>query len=208
MELLLIRHALPERREVDEGPADPPLSAVGHRQAELMAEYLASERLDAVYASPLQRARQTAEPLARLQGLDIVIDDDVAESDRNASEYIPVEELKRNNDPRWQEILNGTAPGSTETPEEFSHRCVTAIERLIELNPSRRIAIVCHGGVINAYAAHVIGGHSAGVGFFYPNYTSIHRFVAARSGERSLVTLNETGFLRGTGLPMGLYQKG
>ena len=45
-------------------------------------------------------------------------------------------------------------------------------------------------------------------GFFYPNYTSINRIVASRSGVRSLVTLNETSFLRGTGLPMGLVQKG
>jgi probable phosphoglycerate mutase len=43
-------------------------------------------------------------------------------------------------------------------------------------------------------------------GFFYPNYTSIHRVAAARSGERSVVTINETSHLRSTGLPMGLFQ--
>ena len=45
------------------------------------------------------------------------------------------------------------------------------------------------------------------VGFFYPNYTSIHRVMAARSGQRQIVTVNETPHLRGTGLPIGLYGK-
>jgi probable phosphoglycerate mutase len=45
-----------------------------------------------------------------------------------------------------------------------------------------------------------------GPGFFYPNYTSIHRVAASRSGVRSIVTVNETAHLRGTGLPIGLVQ--
>ena len=56
----------------------------------------------------------------------------------------------------------------------------------------------------------VLDGAKQGVHehFFYPNYTSIHRVAAARSGERSVVTINETSHLRNTGLPMGLFQKG
>ena len=42
-------------------------------------------------------------------------------------------------------------------------------------------------------------------GFFYPNYTSIHRVAAARSGERSILAINETSHLRHTGLPAGLF---
>ena len=65
---------------------------------------------------------------------------------------------------------------------------------------------MCHGGVINSYLAHVLGlgGQPS---FFYPNYTSIHRVAAAASGERSIVTINETAHLRGTGLPIGLFQR-
>ena len=65
--------------------------------------------------------------------------------------------------------------------------------------------MVCHGGVINGYLSHILGLAPSN-GFFYPNYTSIHRVAAARSGERSVVTVNETSHLRGTGLPMGLFQ--
>ncbi len=68
--------------------------------------------------------------------------------------------------------------------------------------------MVCHGGVINAYLADVLGIAAPPPGFFYPNYTSIHRVAASRSGIRSIITINETAHLRHTGLPMGLFQKG
>lgn len=207
MELLLIRHALPIRRELDEGIADPQLSPEGLAQAEHLAEYLSSEKIHAVYASPLRRAQQTATPLARVQGVAIVTEDDVAEWDRNSNEYVPVEELKAANDPRWQAMLRGEWNVHEESPEEFNGRCVDAIERLISTHSGQTIAIVCHGGVINAYLVHVLGLTVNVQGFFYPNYTSIHRVAAARSGERSIVTINETSHLRNSGLPMGIFQK-
>jgi 2,3-bisphosphoglycerate-dependent phosphoglycerate mutase len=207
MELLLIRHALPVRREMTEGPADPELSEQGHAQAELLGAYLASEHLDAIYSSPLNRARQTAEPLLPGRGLEMIIVDAVAEYDRNSTEYIPVEELKAANDQRWHSFLAGDMGDAEETRGEFQQRIVAAIEELVAAHANERIAIVCHGGVINSYLAHILQ-YADPTGFFYPNYTSINRVAASRSGPRSVVTINETSHLRGSGLPMGLYQKG
>jgi probable phosphoglycerate mutase len=205
VELLLIRHGLPVRRELETGAADPELSDAGHAQAQHLAEYLSSESLDAVYASPLRRAVQTAEPLAASQGCEIVLVDEVAEWDRHSNEYVPIEDLKAANDPRWQAMLRGEWTVHEESPEQFRTRVVGAIENLVETHSGGRIAIVCHGGVINGYLGHILG-LSNPQGFFYPNYTSIHRVAAARSGERSVVTVNETSHLRRTGLPMGLFQ--
>jgi probable phosphoglycerate mutase len=206
MEVLLIRHAIPIRRELESGIANPELAAEGLKQADLMAQYLASEKLHAIYASPMQRAQQTAQPLAAVQGLAITTVDGVAEYDKNSNQYVPVEELKAKNDPRWQEMLRGEWTSTDETEEEFINRTVSSIEEIITNHASQRVAIVCHGGVINAYICHVLGLKNQR-GFFYPNYTSIHRIAAAGSGERSIVTLNETSHLRGTGLPVGLFQK-
>jgi probable phosphoglycerate mutase len=207
VELLLIRHALPVRRELEIGTADPELSEAGHAQTRHLAEYLAAEApLDALYASPLSRARQTAAPVAERFALDVVIDDGVAEWDRHSNEYVPIEELKAANDPRWQALLRGEWTSHDESPEQFAARVVDAIEAIIAHHRGERAAVVCHGGVINTYLAHVLGlagQHS----FFYPNYTSIHRVAAATSGERSIVTINETAHLRGTGLPIGLFQR-
>jgi probable phosphoglycerate mutase len=205
MELLLVRHALPIRRELVDGPADPELSADGHAQAVHLATYLSSEHLDAIYASPLRRARQTAAAVAALHSLDVQISDGVAEFDRLSNDYIPTEELKAANDPRYHAMINGEWDTDEETSDEFRARAVQTIEELIEAHPAQRIAVVCHGGVINGYMAHVLG-LTGSRGFFYPNYTSINRIAAARDGTRTVITINETSHLRGTGLPMGLFQ--
>jgi len=208
MELLLIRHGLPIRRELADGVADPELAAEGWEQARHLGKYLASEHLDAVYASPMQRAHQTAQPLVEGRGFDLRVEPDVAEFDRDSPEYVPVEELKAANDPRWQAMLDGTWQSEAEDPELFNARTIDAIERIIGDHRGHRVAIVCHGGVINAYLSRLLGLDVGQRGFFYPNYTSIHRVAAASTGERSVVTVNETSHLRGTGLPMGLFQKG
>lgn len=205
MELLLIRHGLPVRRELTTGIADPELAPDGLAQAQRLGDYLADERIDAVYASSLQRARQTAEPLVDRRDLDLRIEADVAEFDKDSSEYVPVEELRAANDPRWLAIVSGTWDAG-EDAIEFRSRTISAIERIIGEHQGQRVAIVCHGGVINAFCASVLGLESDQRGFFYPNYTSINRVIASSAGTRTIVTLNETAHLRGTGLPMGLHQ--
>ncbi len=207
MELLLIRHALPLRVELDRGAADPDLAPDGMAQARHLGAYLASERLDGLYASPMRRARQTAEALLPGRDLEIVTSPGVAEWDMNSPEYVPVEELKAADDPRWRALVEGEW-SSDETEEEFRTRVVTTIERHIADHRGQRIAVVCHGGVINAYLAHLLSlGNGYERGFFYPNYTSIHRVAAASTGQREIVTINETSHLRGTGLPIGLFQR-
>ncbi len=208
MELLLIRHALPVRRELAEGVADPELSSEGREQARHLSQYLASEHLDAVYASTMRRARQTADPIVEDRDLDVRIEPDVAEFDRFSTEYVPVEELKATGDPRWHAMLDGTWQQEAEDPATFNARTIGAIERIIGDHRGDRVAVVCHGGVINAYLTDLLGLDIDARGFFYPNYTSIHRVAAASTGERSVVTINETSHLRGTGLPMGLFQQG
>lgn len=208
MELILIRHALPERRQVSEGAADPELAPEGRAQADHMAEYLSTERIDAVYTSPMRRAVQTAAPLGLRLGLEPVVVDDVAEWDRNSSEYVPIEQLKAEGDPRFHEILGNQWDGA-DPIEEFEARVITALDDLVARHAGHTIAVVCHGGVINTYLSAVLGLMGGErTGFFYPNYTSIHRIAASRSGVRSIITINETSHLRNTGLPMGLFQKG
>jgi len=207
MELILVRHGLPVRRENTDGPADPELSVEGHEQARLFGEYMRVEKIDGLYTSPLKRAHQTALPLAGFIGMSPEIVAGVAEWDQNSNEYIPIEELKAANDPRWREIMDGDW-SSDEIPEEFHDRVIESLEMIISRHKGGTAVVTCHGGVINAYLTHILGLTNYIQGFFYPNYTSIHRVAAARSGERSIVTINETSHLRGTGLPMGLVQKG
>ncbi len=195
MELILVRHGLPVRREVVEGPADPELSVEGNDQSARLANYLATESIAAIYSSPMKRAFQTAEPLAVKTSLPISIVDDVAEYDRLSNEYIPIEELRAANDERWHKLVAGGWQSDSDTLDNFRHRVVSSLEQLISQHASQRIVVTCHGGVINQYIAHVLG-ISTERGFFYPQYTSIHRVVAAQNGLRSIVSLNEIAHLR------------
>jgi len=195
VEIVFVRHGLPMRIELETGIADPELAAEGHEQAAKMAAYLGVEDVEAVYVSPLRRALETARPLCKVLGLEAVVSEGVAEFDRNSREYVPVEELRATNDPRWEKLLRGEWDGVDEDPSIFKARVVATVEDMIARHPGGRVVVVCHGGVINQYLAHVLGIETH-VGFFYPKYTSIHRVMAARSGQRSIVSINEASHLR------------
>lgn len=195
MDLLLIRHALP-RRVADpnrEGPADPGLDPRGVRQAGRLADYLAAEGdLDALYCSPLRRARETAEPLAAALGLEIVVLSGLAEMDQHSNVYIPMEELRR--DPAWRSRMDSTSPEQERERAEFRQRVVETLEGLIQDNPGRKVVAVCHGGVIYTYLEHILGITRRE--WFEPGYASVNRVLASRRGHRNIGTLNETFHLR------------
>lgn len=196
MELILIRHGLPERVETEDGtPADPPLSEVGHEQARRMANWLEDQHIDHLYSSPMQRAVQTAAPLAALKGLEPELREGVAEYDRHTDHYIPVEDLKKYDYDRWLRLMRGEIEDIN-----FPKFCADVIETLNEIVDSHRgktVAVTCHGGVVNVWTAHVMGLEPRM--FFNPNYTSISRYMGASSGERSIITLNEHTHLQGLG---------
>jgi 2,3-bisphosphoglycerate-dependent phosphoglycerate mutase len=195
VEIVLVRHALPLRVELETGIADPELGAEGHEQAAKMAAYLGTEEIEAIYVSPLRRAIETARPLEQRLGIAAEVVDGVAEFDRNSREYVPMEELRAANDPRWEKLMRGEWDGADGNPNEFKTRVVQSIEDIIVRNPGGRVVVVCHGGVINQYLAHVLQIETQ-VGFFYPQYTSIHRVAASRGGKRSIVSINEAAHLR------------
>jgi probable phosphoglycerate mutase len=80
-------------------------------------------------------------------------------------------------------------------PALFRDVVVEAVERVIAANRGRTVAVVCHGGVVNAYLAHVLGLETPM--FYEPIYTSIARVLAASSGQRQLQSVNEAAHLRG-----------
>lgn len=199
MELLVIRHALPLRVENPEGePADPALSELGLRQAERLAHWLRDEPIDGIYASPLCRAHQTAIPLAEAKGLPIQLEPGVVEFDPTAASYVPLEELKATDYDAWRELVQGGFYAQIDFGL-FRRTVVSSVESIIAANQGKRIAIVCHGGVINSWVGHILGIEDPL--FFDPTYTSINRCLAARTGERMVVSLNEAAHVRELATP-------
>src|SRR5438067_8395687 len=173
MDLLLVRHALPERIEGGEGPADPILTEEGRRQSERLADWLAHERVDHLMSSTLRRAQQTAAPVGERLGLDVELVQGLSEFDADADSYIPIEELRENRDPRFFALVEGRWDelGSTVDPTAFADLVFETIEAIIDRFPSKQVAVVCHGGVINLYLGRLLGIERAL--WFEPSYTSI-----------------------------------
>src|SRR3954453_4351481 len=126
MELLLIRHAEPIKIVDADGPADPVLHERGRMQAERLAEYLAEERLEGLFSSPMKRAQETAEPVAVVHNLPIGVDGELAEFAREPPSYIPVEELQATKDERWLAMVEGRFDEFDTDPEVFKAGVVRA----------------------------------------------------------------------------------
>lgn len=188
MELILIRHGLPVRSDQS---SDPELSPEGHDQSRKVADWLTHEGADAVWSSPMRRARQTAAPFAERFGHSINLHQGVAEFDRDSGSYVPMEVLKRENYEAWLAFAKGEHAMDIEA---FHDTVVEALESVIAAHPGQRVAVFCHGGVINVWTAYVLG--MAPRLFFEPGYTSIHRYMCARAGQRNVLALNERAHLR------------
>jgi broad specificity phosphatase PhoE len=199
VELLLIRHAEPVRIAAGDvpGPADPGLTARGAEQAARLAAWLTADGVDVIATSPLRRARETAAALADALDLEPIVVDGIAEYDAHSGEYIPIEELRALKDDRWHATIEGRwADVGGVDPREFQQQVVPAIDDLIARNPGRTVAAFSHGGVVNVYLAHVLGIDR--LLWFHPEYTSISRVHAARTGPKSVATVNETAHLVAT----------
>ena len=187
-----MRHGLPER---DDHSHDPPLSAVGRRQAEATAAFLAGERIDHIVASPLARAQQTAQPLADRLDLPIETVDGLAEIDPFAGAYVPSEQMALDH-PVTEAFLDDKfslfdrAGGF----EAFRAGVRDAFDGVIDRNRGRVVAVFCHGMVMGSYLTTLLGHDDPFV--LQADYCGISRLRAASNGIRTALSANETGHLR------------
>lgn len=191
-EVLLIRHG----RSADIVPgsaesADPPLHDLGVQQAELLARRLGGKTIHAVYSSHLARAFQTAAPLARSRSLDVEIHPELEEvrlGDWGHGEFRRRAAVR---DPEWVAwSMTGRWDGipGGEGDDAFRARVAGVVDDLSARHRGQTIAVVAHGGTINAYVAHLFGMHRSLV--FTCENTSI---TALRIGDAgaTIVTVND-----------------
>jgi broad specificity phosphatase PhoE len=197
VQLVLVRHALPERihhadaaaADRPGGPADPPLTPLGERQAERLVDALAADEVAGLYTSPLARARATAAPLATALGRRPVVVDELREYDADSRHYVPVHEMPRLDPAAWQRMLAGQLPETVDLPA-FTRRVGDAFERIVAAHPGRQTAVVvAHAGVVNTWLAQLLGLDRPLV--FPLDYTGVTRVLAGRDGRRVVRTVNE-----------------
>jgi probable phosphoglycerate mutase len=195
VELLIIRHAEPVHIEATEdgSPADPPLHARGMAQAQAVAKVVASEGIDALVSSPMRRALETAGAVGAATGLDVQVDDGVAEFDRGAASYVPMEVLQARGDPRLARWAEGDLAEFAIDPATFQATVVGAVDGIAARYPGQTVAVVCHGGVINGYVAAKLGSPS--LTWAFHDYTGITRVAVSRRGTITVRCLNERSHL-------------
>jgi len=144
--LLLVRHG-----ETDwnadgrlQGHTDRPLSEFGRRQACRLAEELGDEELEAIYASDLSRARETAEIVGERLGLAVILDPDLREKDWGTWEGLTAVE-------RDQVEFMG------ESTQAHRDRILGALRRIAERHPGGRVLVVTHGGSMRRVQTEALG---------------------------------------------------
>jgi broad specificity phosphatase PhoE len=191
--LYLVRHGESDFDSTNfvDGPRgsqwDPPLSERGREQARLLADRLRTmPALGAVLSSTLRRARETVAVYAEPGGIEVTFVDDLAEAylgdweGKRFEEILAADEEMlhriRNQEPIWRH-----AP-SVEDLGAFRARVRDAVEGALAANPEGNVVIVCHGAVINAYVAPLVGvDHEM---FFVPENASLNSVVIDGDSRR------------------------
>jgi broad specificity phosphatase PhoE len=159
--LILARHGETDwnRDNRFQGHADPPLNELGRRQSHELAEALAGERIVRVYASPLRRARETAEIVAERLGVEVVDDEALREIDVGAWSGLTRDEVSERFPEAYARWLERAPHGfdDGETYDELAARVIPAIRGLVARHAGETVLVVTHGGPSRVLQAHAVG---------------------------------------------------
>ncbi|MGI9289283.1 MAG: histidine phosphatase family protein [Pseudomonadales bacterium] len=156
--LLFIRHGETPANidKVWHGQIDTPLSATGQQQVKALGRHFHKVmRPDVIYASPLQRARITAESIAQAQGMAVDLQPDLMEFHIGEWENISYDRL-HNEFGFFKSMMEDEhfcAPAG-ESRAEATQRFTTAVEKIAALHAGENVAIVAHGMVMSFALAH------------------------------------------------------
>jgi probable phosphoglycerate mutase len=196
---MLVRHGQStwNREHRIQGQLDPPLSAEGRRQAELVGRRLAGHRFEAFYASDLKRAWETAQAIGAAIGLDpepapglreIYLGDWEGLRTDELAERFPDAWARWNEEPDWDVVPGG------EGAEPFERRVAAALDAIFERHVRGDVVVVTHGGVIQVALHRVVGRPSHGLFPFKIQNASIS-VIEKRDGRMIIDGSNDTAHL-------------
>ena len=211
-EIYFIRHAdaLPDAAEVVLGHYDEQsLSELGRKQAQALADGLRDVSFTAIYSAPLERARQTAAPLAKAKELAVQIEPGLREVELgllrpNVAEGVSPEEYAEALKARMREIAAiaigeggwGSIPGA-EPSAALRGRITATVNSIVARHPGESVALVSHAGAINAYFAAILGLRRD---YFFPTANTAISVVRVKGPNSLIMALNDIAHLRAAGL--------
>ena len=164
MHLYLIRHgqSYVNLKEWDGGNQDTALTELGHRQAAALGAWMPTEiiTVDALYASTMQRAQETAAYVSQAYGVPITNDDRLREIGNNRADHLP---WPSDDLPEYSDYWGSERPFHSVTPTReggeslmhFRTRIGAFIEDMLEHHRDQVVVAVCHGGVIELTFDHI-----------------------------------------------------
>jgi probable phosphoglycerate mutase len=199
----LVRHGetilTPTRKFSGTGSLDPELTEDGLAQAERVAGEVAKLQPEVLISSPLKRARQTADAIARATGLDVAEDEDWFELSFGTWDGKSIEEVRAESPDEYQAWLNSSSyrPGGGESYDEARVRIDAALDKLVAKYPGQKVVVVTHNGVIKSAVNLAIGGPNDGVFHMDATPCSISTIsIWPSDGLRALRSFNERGHHR------------
>jgi len=198
--LLLLRHGQTElsvQRRYS-GRGNPPLTTLGRQQADAAARYIGSRGgVAAVISSPLQRCHDTATAAAKRLGLDVVVDDDLIETDFGGWEGLTFSEASER-DPelhrRWLRDTSTEPPGG-ESFDDVNVRVSRARDRIVAEHGGSTVLVVSHVTPIKMLLRDAL---DAGPGILYRLHLDLASLSIAEfypDGASSVRLVNQTGYL-------------
>jgi probable phosphoglycerate mutase len=134
------------------------LNDEGRAQAGALAERMSVVELAAIYSSPLERARETAEPLAHRQGLEVIIHPGLIETDAGEWTGQPLEAVRELD--AWEQLMaypSGVFLPGGESLWQVQIRMVEAVEEIRATHPEETVAIVAHADPLRVLVSHYLG---------------------------------------------------
>jgi probable phosphoglycerate mutase len=134
------------------------LNEKGRQQAAGLVQLLEQQPIAAIYSSPLERCRETAQPLAAARGLPMLMEEGLLEVDYGDWRGALLTDLAQR--PEWKMVQHFPSTfrfPNGESLREVQNRAVAAIERLRQSHPNQTIVLFSHGDVIRTTLAHYLG---------------------------------------------------
>ena len=181
------------------GRGDIPLTEAGLAQAGAAARWLAARGgIDVIVTSPLQRARQTAEAVARATGAPLEVEDGLAETDFGKWEGMTFAEVQA----RWPDELSAwlastdVAPPGGESFAAVSRRVIAALNRLLAAHENKTLVLVSHVTPIKTLACRAMLAPPAAMYRIHLDVASLCEIDWFSDGPAVVRSLNDTGHLR------------
>jgi alpha-ribazole phosphatase len=200
MRLLLARHGRTtwnaERRY--QGQRDVPLDQEGRLQADALAHRLSDEPIDAIYASDLRRAWETAEAIAALQGLRVQLEPRLREIAFGDWEGLTTDEIEQASPGAimaWRDDPRQAPPPGGENLDQVTGRVRAAVTDIAASHQDETVLVVAHGGVLRVLVCMALDLPADAFWRFRFDQASLSQVDFYESGS-TLSILNDTAHLR------------